>query len=240
MDLKEQEILGPDIDTHWYYVAKGRAMGALLGRTRVDEVLDVGAGSGIFSRRLLRSGICQRAICVDPEYAQEHTEAVDGHPIRFVRSIDNPGQELVLMMDVLEHVDDDVGLLRQYTEHLSGDGRVLISVPAFPSLWSGHDVFLEHRRRYTKDMLHAVVRRADLQVDRCRFFFGLLFPLVAGLRWLDGRDVARGGHAARSSLRRYPRPINRTLTAIHDLERLTLFPLNRFAGLTLFCIARRK
>lgn len=240
MDLKEQEILGPDIDTHWYYVAKGRAMGALLGQTRVDEVLDVGAGSGIFARQLMQSGVCRQAVCVDPEYSREHTEIVAGQEIRFVRSIDNPGQELVLMMDVLEHVDDDVGLLRQYTEHLPGDGRVLISVPAFPSLWSGHDVFLEHRRRYTRDRLETVVHDADLRVERCLFFFGLLLPVVAGLRWLDGRGRSRGRHAAKSSLRRYPSPVNRALTVIHDLERLTLFPFNRLAGLTLFCVAGRK
>src|SRR5688572_5239911 len=71
MDLKEQDILGPDIGRHWYYVSKGRALRALLGRAKVPEVLDVGAGSGVFARQLLAAGVCDRAVCVDPNYVEE-------------------------------------------------------------------------------------------------------------------------------------------------------------------------
>ena len=58
MDLKEEAILGAAIGSHWYYVAKGRALCAMLGGIRVPEVLDVGAGSGVFSRQLLDAGVC--------------------------------------------------------------------------------------------------------------------------------------------------------------------------------------
>ena len=52
-----------------------------------------------------------------------------------------------MIADVLEHVDDDLALLRQYAAKLGEGGRIVITVPAFSFLWSGHDVFLEHRRR---------------------------------------------------------------------------------------------
>jgi Methyltransferase domain len=239
MDLKEEEILGEQTASHWYYVAKGRALRAMLGRIRVPEILDVGAGSGVFSRQLLDAGICERAVCVDPGYSRERTERHDGREIAFRRSVERVSQRLVLMMDVLEHVDDDLGLLRSYTDGMAADARVLITVPAFPYLWSGHDVFLEHRRRYTLACLEATVRAAGLQVVRSRYFFGLLLPAVAAMRLADRQRLNAGQIEAKSALRLYPAPVNRLLTLIHDLERAILFPLNRLGGLSIFCLARR-
>ena len=238
MDLKEFEILGSTIDSHWYYVAKGRAMRSFLADTRVTEVLDVGAGSGVFSRQLLSAGICQSAVCVDPAYAIEFMETRNSDEITFVRQEPAPSQKLVLMMDVLEHVDADVELLRQYTKHFDNDGQVLISVPAFQYLWSGHDVFLGHRRRYTHKSLLETVDKAGLRVVRYRYFFGLLFPGVAVLRWLASHRFDVGKIEAKSGLRKYPRPVNQALILLHDIERNTLFRFNRLAGLTLFCLAR--
>ncbi len=53
------------------------------------------------------------------------------------------------MMDVIEHVEDDVGLVRGYVDKVAGGTRFIVTVPALMWLWSGHDVFLEHYRRYT-------------------------------------------------------------------------------------------
>jgi hypothetical protein len=114
----------------------------------VAESLDVGAGSGVFSRVILDAGISRSALCVDPGYKKEYTETHQGKDMPFTRSIGKVSKKLILMMDVLEHVDDDVGLLREYTENMPDDGLVVISVPAFQFLWSGHGVFLEHR--YTR------------------------------------------------------------------------------------------
>ena len=179
MDAKEENILGEDIATHWYYVSKGLAMRSFLGDIHATSVLDVGAGSGIFSRQLLKAGVSQRATCVDPAYTEEHEETTPEGTLNFVRQVSEPDQPLVLMMDVLEHVDDDVGLLREYSRHLTADGRVLITVPAFRFLWSGHDDFLEHRRRYTRGMVARMVQAAGLEIVRNRYFYGMLFPAVA-------------------------------------------------------------
>ena len=235
MDLKEEGILGDAIHEHWYYVSKGRAMRQVLGRIRTKEVLDVGAGSGIFSRQLLDHGVAESAICVDPLYAEERTESHNGRPISFVRQVDSVRQNLVLMMDVLEHVDDDVGLLRQYAPQ----GHVLITVPAFPFLWSGHDVFLEHRRRYTRSKLEATVRQAGLEVVQLLFFFGALFPAVAAVRLVKNKLLHQGRVEAKSELSLYPSWLSKALIAVHDVERHTLFPVNRLAGLSLFCLCRK-
>ena len=238
MDVKEEEILGADISTHWYYVSKGRALRALLGSRQFEEVLDVGAGSGVFSRLLLEAGVCGTATCVDPAYSTEHLERHNGHAISFRRSVERPTQDLILLMDVLEHVEDDTELLRRYTQHLPANGLAVISVPAFQWLWSGHDVFLEHHRRYSLAQLEAVVERAGLSVLHSRYFFGALFPLAAAIRVAQAWRLRHRDIAAESSLRKHALPVNKALTWINDMDRRVFFPVNRVAGLTAFCVAR--
>lgn len=234
MDLKETDILGDDIERHWYYRAKARAMRHLLGRTHASTILDVGAGSGYFSRHLLEHTAAREAWCVDISYDADSDAAQAGKPVRFRRSVDAVDADLLLMMDVLEHVDDDVGLLAHYAAKIPPGSRVLISVPAFQFLWSGHDVFLEHRRRYSLAQIEAVVRRADLQVCAGAYFFGSVFPLAAGLRMAERMGAMR---APRSQLRRHHPLVNGTLSALCGLE-LPFMRFNRVAGLSAFCLAR--
>lgn len=239
MDVKEEDILGPDIAWHWYYVSKGRALRQLLRHVRNAKLLDVGAGSGVFSRQLLDAGICKRATCVDPAYAEERTESHNGREIGFVRHAEDHEHDLLLMMDVLEHVDDDVGLLREYSETMPKGAWVVLTVPAFQFLWSGHDVFLEHRRRYTRRQLENVAAKAGLTVVRSRYFFGLLFPVAAVLRLYAAWRLKKAEVEPKSDLRKSSAAVNKALVLAHDIERGTLFRFNIFAGLTIFCLARR-
>jgi SAM-dependent methyltransferase len=240
MDVKEETILGDKALTHWYYVAKGRALRAMLKSIKVPEIVDVGAGSGLFAKLLIEAGICRSAICVDPAYADEREERYLGRSIHFVRSIDTVTQSLVLMMDVLEHVDDDVGLIRQYAECMPQAGKILVTVPAFGFLWSGHDVFLEHRRRYTLLTIEKRLRMADLKVLRSQYFFGTLFPFVMLVRTVNRWQLESGSSKAASMLKNYPPIVNKIFTYIHDFERLLFFPINRFAGLSIFCLAEKR
>jgi len=230
MDVKEEAILGPDIAGHWYYRSKGRALRAFLERPP-RSILDVGAGSGVFSRLLLDAGAIE-ATCVDPAYATERQERHHGKPINFLRQVEHSAADLVLMMDVLEHVDDDAGLLRHYADLVERGTPILITVPAFQSLWSGHDVFLEHKRRYRLPEVLALARRAGLQPVKASYFFGLIFPLAALIRWLQ-----RGTPQPQSDIQRHTAAVNGLLTAICSAE-LPLFTRNRLAGLTVFCLAR--
>lgn len=193
----------------------------------------------MFTRQLLDFGLAQRGVCVDPAYDSERVETHNGREIAFVRGVDDVPQKLLLMMDVLEHVDDDIGLLREYTDRMAPGGRVLITVPAFQFLWSGHDVFLEHRRRYTLSQIENVARRADLRVLKGRYFFGALFPLVAAIRIRDRVQLGAGKIEAKSQLKLASSIVNSALVRIHDVERVSLFSINRLAGLTAFCLAVR-
>ncbi|MEL7490504.1 MAG: methyltransferase domain-containing protein [Pseudomonadota bacterium] len=239
MDLKEEAAISGDPSHHWYYISKGRAIKSLLDGQRADAMLDVGAGSGVFSRMLLQEGVCNRATCVDPNYSNAWLEQTNDVPIGFTRSVGAVDASLVLMIDVVEHVDDDKGLIREYAKKADIGTRFLISAPAFQFLWSSHDTFLEHRRRYTEGDLEATVRAAGLQPLKSRYFFGLLFPAAVALRAMD-RALKGKGEASRSALKTAPDWLNKTLVAIHDVERIALLPFNRIAGVTVFCLAEKR
>jgi hypothetical protein len=138
---------------------------------------------------------------------------------------------------VLEHVDDDVALLRDYAGKVGGGTAFLITVPAFQWMWSEHDVFLEHRRRYTRAQIERVVRQAGLEVTRSSYYFGLVFPLAVVMR-LAGRFRSRSSAVPKSQLARHSAPVNAMLGAVCRAE-LPLLPFNRVAGLSIFCLARK-
>jgi SAM-dependent methyltransferase len=232
MDIKEQDILGERIGEHWYYRAKGEAMRSLLADRPVNHVLDVGAGSGVFSRLLLERGAME-ATCVDTGYPADHEARHAGRTIRFLRDVTASNADTVLLMDVLEHVDDDAGLLRHYAALTPHSARFLITVPAFRWMWSGHDVFLEHRRRYTLAQLENTVRRAGLTPVRGCYYYGLLLPIAAARRL-----TAKKGGTAASDLHLHSPMVNTALYSICAAER-TFFKGNRFGGLTVFCLAER-
>jgi len=232
MDLKESDVLGDQIGEHWYYASKARALLALLQNERFRSVLDVGAGSGFFSRYLIENSSAEFACCVDPNYRDEREERHDNKLIRFRRHVASSDADLVLLMDVLEHVDDDVGLLAEYAKLVQAGATFVISVPAFSFLWSDHDDFLEHKRRYTRREIEQVVRSAFLHPEWVVYFFLLVFLVALVTRVLKPRRTT-----GRSQLRQHSRLVNSLLKHICAFE-LPFFSHNRLLGLTVFCLAR--
>lgn len=232
MDLKELEILGDQVDSHWYYRAKSAALLRALRDRPPREVLDVGAGSGFFARVLLAGTAAARATCVDIGYDADRDEEHAGKPLAFRRSVDGSDADVVLLMDVLEHVDDEAALLRPYVDAVAPGTRFVVTVPAFRFLWSGHDVFLEHRRRYTLRSLVAAVQGSGLVLDWGHYYYGAVFPLAAGVRLLE-RLTAPAAAEPRSQLRRESRLVNGVLGALCAAER-PFMRANRLAGLSVF------
>lgn len=240
MDLKETQLLGEDAKGHWYYAAKAKAMLAFLPKAPIEEVLDVGAGSGFFSKELLALGKAKRAWCVDTSYLNDHDQTVDGNIIFYRKSVDQLNVQQVLLMDVLEHVDDDEQLLRQYIDKVPSGCWFLITVPAFSFLWSDHDVYLEHRRRYTLEQIDSLVRRSGLHLQVSAYYFGLIFPLAVLTRLAQriGKSIFRVKASPQSQLKQHHLLINSVLKSLCKFE-LLFFKANRLAGLSIFCLAQK-
>ena len=232
MDLKEEEILGDQVDAHWYYKAKAAALLKDCAALKPTAILDIGAGSGFFSRQLLAHTEAARATCVDIGYAQDRDEEWCGKPLLFRRTINASDADLVLAMDVIEHVEDDAALMRPYVDLVSRGARFIFSVPAFSFLWSGHDVFLGHHRRYSLTELERSIAKFGLVLDWSHYYYALVFPLAAAMRFMERTRSSQAGEP-KSQLRRHGALVNGALSALCAAER-PLMRANKLGGLTVF------
>ena len=232
MDLKELGTVDPE--SHWYYRSKHAGLQRALsdaGGGSFDRVLDVGAGSGFFSAEMMRSGTCSGRVCIDPNYADSQLSATADNVFVREASPEVVGScDLALFIDVLEHVDDDAALLRGYAARLSPGAFVVVSVPAFQSLWSGHDEFLEHRRRYRLHEVNRVVEESGLVPRTSRYLFGTGFVPA----WL-ARKVLSGGEA-KSQLKPLAPSLDRAVGAWFATEHRLI--RNRLFGLSAVVVAQ--
>lgn len=228
MDLKESALV--DADSHWYYQSKLVPFRRALRKHShgIKSIVDIGAGSGFFARSLTDFDNGETAICVDPNYEVESTEK--NGALSFVREIHSPSADLYLFVDVLEHVEDDLKLLRKYTDDARPGALVMISVPAFLSLWSAHDIFLGHFRRYRLAQLRALIKAADLELLECNYLFGIIFPIAWIVRKLKRKE------SPASDLSSIPGPLNWLLLKILKIEHQT--SINKLCGVSAFGVAR--
>jgi SAM-dependent methyltransferase len=143
--------------------------------------------------------------------------------------------DLVVALDVLEHIDRDVDSLRSLATCLAPGGRMLLTVPAYQWMYSGHDVVHHHRRRYDRAGLAAVVAAAGLRVRRISYYNSLLFPLVASVR-LAQRLL---GRQASTDTRMGSSLANGLLAAIFGFEAAWLRRAGFPVGTSLFVVAER-
>lgn len=235
MDLLEEDILGDALDSHWYYRAKSLAMLRALRDVRAATAIDIGSGSGFFARELLLHTDLEQVDCVDTSYDEDTDDVVpSGGVLRRRRNLAEAADnvDLAVLMDVLEHVDNDTDLLRAAADRVRTGGHVFITVPAFSWLWSSHDVFLGHVRRYDRLRLTELAERADLEILESHYIFGPVFPAAVVQRLFDRTPKDQ----AKSKLAVYPRPINEVLYGLASLER-PLQRFNRLAGLSVVLLA---
>lgn len=237
MDLKEADILGEDIESHWYYRSKAKALTAFIDDIPKTQILDIGAGSGFFSDHILKNSSATSSICVDISYDKEFDMSSGSKTLHFRKSIDKTEADLVLLMDVLEHVKDDVGLLREYVAKVPSGANFLISVPAFQWLWSAHDVFLEHERRYTLNQIEDVVKSSGLGIVRGSYFFTAVLP-IAALTRIAQRMFGKDEEKPESQLKKHSSLTNSVLSNLSEIDFFYL-KNNRVAGLTIFCLAKK-
>jgi hypothetical protein len=183
MDLIESNFAYPL--EHWYYAHKFNSIKKLIksdvqGR---KTLIDVGAGSALFSLELLRTVPDLVVIAIDTGYANLESIDLSGK-ITYKQNGSGVSGDLYLFTDVLEHVINDVVFLSDYVRGAPVGSKFAITVPAFMSLWSGHDVFLKHYRRYRRKELVEVVNASGLEVRTVRYLYVVLFPIAWIIRKL--------------------------------------------------------
>lgn len=225
---------------HWWFKARRDIIRAVMGRivelpTRA-KILEAGCGTGGNLQMLSEFGEVD-AFEFD-ETARGIAMGKSGQAIPFgalpeAIPFASKSYDLIGVFDVLEHVEDDAGSLRALAEHLSEDGVIFVTVPAFQWLWSKHDVSHHHFRRYSRASLRETARKAGLEVAHCGYFNSFLLPVAIGLRALK---KLIGSDAPDDTM---PAPgLNRALYGVFASERHLLGRIRLPAGLSVMAILR--
>ena len=232
MDIKELDLVDPH--THWYYQAKLAAIRGGLENAgfRGGDIADVGAGSGFFSLAMVKGQPEHRAFCIDPNYSS--SVLGERGQCSFVNELPQelvPRVQTYLFIDVLEHVPDDLDVLKGYVDAAKRTSLFAITVPAFMSLWSGHDVYLEHYRRYRRRQLVGLASQSGLQVLHSQYLFGSTFIPI----WIARR--LKGTRTSKSDLRQFAAPLNQALRTVLTYEHRVAW--NPIFGSSVMVIGRK-
>jgi SAM-dependent methyltransferase len=244
VDLSER--VAGEVRRHPWEVARARSYRRLLAahtdlRT-VRTVLDIGAGDGWFASDAQADVSGASIVCWDVNYRSADLSTPAGD--RITRTTVRPDGrfDVVLALDVLEHIDDDDAFLAgEIVPAVAPGGRALLGVPAHPCLFSAHDRMLQHVRRYRPADFRALVAR-HLDVVASGSMFASLVPVravaVAGERL--GRERAQTGVGAWTAGPAVTRAVTLGLAADAAVGRGLARVGVPWPGLSTWIVARRR
>ena len=221
MDRIVYDRMAAHDSTHWWYRARREVLADYLTRYAAlppaARILEIGCGTGHNLPMLARFGRVE-AIEIDRAARGIASERlgrdVGDAPLPELPGVERGAYDLIAVLDVVEHIADDVAALLAMRERLAPGGKILITVPAHRWMWSAHDVVNHHHRRYSKRTLRLAIAAAGLVPRRLAYFNSLLFPLAAAARVagrVTGREDSDDSPPAR--------PLNALFERVFGLER---------------------
>ncbi|MBA4048412.1 MAG: SAM-dependent methyltransferase [Sphingomonas sp.] len=242
MDRIVYDRMAAHDSTHWWYRARREILSDYL--TRMADlpgdarILEIGCGTGHNLPMLARFGAVD-AIEIDPAAraiaSQRLGKPVGDAPLPELPGVARGSYDLIAVLDVVEHIADDVAALAAMRDCLTPGGKILIAVPAHQWMWSAHDVVNHHHRRYSKATLGAAIAAAGLTHNGLRWFNSLLFPLAAASRVagrLTGKDDSDDSPP--------PAPINALFERVFALERHLIGRVPMSPGVSIVTLAARR
>lgn len=245
MNIEEYVRMSELESQHFWFLGRRDILKNLLlrltGQTRTNDLLILDAGCGTGGNLTWLSSL-GRVVGVDFSEVACSLSAgkKSGSVIR--ASLDDclpfkaASFDLVTLLDVLEHLESDLETLQQLTEKLKPGGRILVTVPAYRHLWSGHDVVHHHKRRYVKKQLQELIAASGLTIEYLSYYNTLLYPVVATKRMLS--------KALNSEINgdlKLPSPVlNSLLQQIFSFEKHWIGKWNSPFGVSLVAVAQRK
>lgn len=237
-------------DNHWWFRWRFDMITKLVASLKTHDsfrILDAGCGTGQMTKQLEAIG--------DAVGLDSAPEAIGYARSRGVQSLvrgsitappfAEGSFDCVLALDVIEHVDDDMGILVSLFDVIKPGGHLIITVPAFDALWSEHDVINHHKRRYRAPHLSRLIEEAGFRVDRVTYCnTALYFPVLATrkaknlFRSISGQRP--GEHRPlKSDLGEYPGPINESLYQLMRLETKVMDRFDLPFGVSILAVASR-
>ena len=221
MDLRENNS---EIDiTHWYYAHKYTALKRLAQHDLLnsDRFIDVGAGSAIFSLQLLKEFPNLSCTAIDTGYSEEFLNTSQtSERIKYTKSFQEKNADIYLFTDVLEHIEFPRAFLTEYVAKSKEGAKFVVSVPALKSLWSGHDVFLKHYKRYNNQEIITLMKESGLKIIKIHYLYTFLYPLAFIARKLPRSKLPK------SHLKGHPRFFHKIVTFILRVDFFFSYFLN--------------
>ena len=229
---------------HWWFSARRILLSAIISRLALPSdarILEIGSGTGGNLEMLSSFGHVSAFEMDATARAIANKKTLNQFDIRagFCPTdipFSNEKFDLICLFDVLEHIEDDSAALVAIKRLLSDEGKILLTVPAYQWMWSTHDEFLHHKRRYSAAELRKKSINAGLRIDKISHFNTLLFPLAAIARFKD--RMLGSVSASGSSIP--VEPLNILLYKIFCTERYLLEKLSLPFGVSLLAILRSK
>lgn len=225
-------------DRHWWFVARRRILDKMLAGLPLPanaQILEAGCGTGgnlaMLARYGLVHGMEANAEAIKLAMAKGVAEVCAGYLPNDIPFAEK-NFDLIVLFDVLEHLDDDAAALRALRARLKPGGWLLATVPAYPILWGSHDEIHHHKRRYMARSLRNLTENAGYRVCYLSYFNTWLLPLIAAARLVLG---SKGKGSAGSMPNKF---VNTVLTKIFASERFFLGHMAFPAGVSLLVMAR--
>jgi SAM-dependent methyltransferase len=227
-------------ENHWWWRAREHYVLDIISGFELPhqaDILDVGCGDGLFFEALSKFG---KPFGVEPDEALlSNAKWRDNiYNVSFDENFQTDRQfDLILMLDVLEHLDMDSAALQKSVNLLKPNGKILATVPALMSAWTAHDDVNHHRRRYKRSEFEAIFRSAGLTVTFCRYYFvWTYFPkFILGLK-----ERVLGVSTSEVQTHIPPKRVNALITSLSYFEHRFFHRLPIPFGTSLIAVGERK
>ncbi len=227
---------------HWWFVARRKILLYLIDlffyKNREAKIADLGCGCGanLFEIRKHYDAIGMDISQDAKNYCAKRNIKIVIGSLPDKIALPKNSFDMVLMSDVLEHIEDDHKTVKNVSNLLKKGGLMLLTVPAYPFLYTKRDAFHHHKRRYTKKQLHTVLTDNKLSKIILSHYNFWLFPMIAVIRIL-GKLFPKKNHPG--DLTVPPKPINTFLEHLFASERYFLPKITLPFGLSLIAIYQK-
>ena len=236
-------------DKHWWFVARRQILQQVILQMNLPknaQILEAGCGTGGNLQMLSRYGLVS-AMELD-EIACQLANQRQVTQVKRGSLPDNipfkSDYDLIVILDVIEHLDDDLSALKALYYKLKPGGYLLVTVPAYMFLWSEHDEINHHKRRYRLKGLKKVVKKAGYEVNYGSYFNTILFPLILIARslakLLPKQNKNDNKNKNSSDLKVPSKSVNKILQRLFASES---YFINRFTlpfGVSVLLLARKQ
>lgn len=249
MNSEEYEKMYNQENAYWWFQGRKKILFKMIQHYGLlkdggAKVLDIGCGTG-----LILEGISSQACAIGLDFSKKALSfcirrKIDNLLLGDVAKlpIRDASVDLILALDLLEHIENDGKLMSEIYRTLKPGGYILATVPAHQYLWSGHDEALHHFRRYSKEEFLTLITGNGFLPIKYSFVITFTFIPIVLFRMIQKtyRHFRPSSNKPGTHIIILPKYLNSLLINILDWEGSLLKHINFPIGISLLCIAKKK